>query len=97
MMRIILLGEAEEEMREAAGYYEREARGLGADFLDEVGHAFGRIQEHPHGGAIVRGRVRRWLVRRFPYGILYRVDPDEIVVLAVMHLKRRPGYWRGRR
>ena len=44
----------------------------------------------------MRGDVRRRLIRRFPLGVLYRIDPDEIVILAVMHLSRRPDYWHGR-
>jgi plasmid stabilization system protein ParE len=97
MKPIIFLPEAEEEMLEAARFYETQTSGLGADFLLEIRRATEGISKNPGAGRILRGKVHRRLVRRFPYGLLYRVDPNEIVVMAVMHLRRRPGYWRGRR
>jgi toxin ParE1/3/4 len=97
MKPIVFLPEAEEEMVEAARFYETQATGLGADFLMAIRRATEGISKNPRAGRVLRGKVRRRLVRRFPYGLLYRVDPDEIVVMAVMHLRRRPGYWRGRR
>jgi plasmid stabilization system protein ParE len=96
MRRPVFLAPAEEEMLEAARYYERQAPGLGEDFLAEVRRAVDRIAENPQAGSIVRGEMRRRLVQRFPFGILYRVDPQEIVIIAVMHLRRRPGYWADR-
>jgi plasmid stabilization system protein ParE len=97
MKPIIFLPEAEEEMVEAARFYETQTSGLGADFLLEIRRATEGISKNPRAGRVLRGKVRRRLVRRFPYGLLYHVDPNEIVVVAVMHLRRRPGYWRGRR
>ncbi len=97
MKPIIFLPEAEEEMVEAARFYETQTSGLGADFLLEIRRVTEGISKNPRAGRILRGKVRRRLVRRFPYGLLYRIDPDEIVVMAVMHLRRSPGYWRGRR
>jgi len=96
MKLIIFLPEAEEEMLEAARFYEAQTSGLGADFLLEIRRATEGISKNPRAGRVLRGKVRRRLVRRFPYGLLYYVDPNEIVVVAVMHLRRRPGYWRGR-
>jgi plasmid stabilization system protein ParE len=81
---------------EAARYYESQVPALGAAFLKEVRRASGAIASYPEAAAIVRGHTRRRLLRRFPYGVLYRVDPQEIVVVAVMHLRRKPGYWLGR-
>ena len=83
-------------MVEAARYYESQALGLGAAFLKEVRQASEAIASYPEAAAIVRGHTRRRLLRRFPYGLLYRADPQEIVVVAVMHLGRKPGYWVGR-
>ena len=96
MTRIVFLDPAEEEMLDAAAYYQSQTAGLGNDFLAEVQHAIQRIAENPKSGRSIRGEVRRWLLRRFPFGILYRIDPEEIVIVAVMHLRRRPGYWRDR-
>jgi len=83
-------------MLEAAQYYESQTRGLGHEFLGEVQRTVARIIENPRLGQIVREGIRRRLVPKFPFGILYRIDPDEIVIIAVMHLRRRPGYWADR-
>ena len=83
-------------MREAAAFYEERAKGLGLAFLNEVEHAVTSILEHPNAGTVVGPDVRRRLVRRFPYGVLYRIESEGIVVVAIMHLKRKPGYWKRR-
>jgi hypothetical protein len=54
------------------------------------------IEDHPEAGMILQGGVRRRLLRRFPYALLYRIKPSGIRILAVMNLKRRPTYWVGR-
>lgn len=87
---------AKVELNEAAQYYEAETPGLGAAFLAEVERSIATLIEHPESGPVVRGFVRRRVLRRFPYGLLYRVRSDQIRILAVMNLKRRPAYWIGR-
>jgi hypothetical protein len=84
---------ADRELNEAAQYYDSEEPGLGASFLDEVDHCLRSIQAQPAAGAILRGSVRRRLLRRFPYALLYTINPGGIRILAVMNLKRRPAYW----
>jgi plasmid stabilization system protein ParE len=96
MTSVVFLTPAEEEMLEASAYYEGQARGLGRDFLAEFQRTVNSIVENPRVGRVLRLSIRRRLMRRFPFGILYRVDPNEIVIIAVMHLRRRPGYWRER-
>ncbi len=83
-------------MVEAAKFYEQRHDGLGVDFLSEVEHSIERLRANPEAGRSLRAGIRRRLLRRFPYGLLYRVDAEEIVIVAVMHLRRRPGYWRVR-
>lgn len=87
---------AERELNDAAQYYELESQGLGASFLQEVDRCLRLIDEHPEAGAILRGAVRRRLLRRFPYAILYKTGSVGVRVLAIMNLKRRPTYWVGR-
>jgi toxin ParE1/3/4 len=87
---------AEQELNDAAQYYELESPGLGAAFLTEVQRCCDGIAEYPEAGHIVLGSIRRRLVRRFPYAILYTTRPGVVRVLAVMNLKRRPAYWVGR-
>jgi plasmid stabilization system protein ParE len=87
---------AELELSEAAQYYDLESPGLGASFLNEVERCTAAIAEHPEVGAFVRGSIRRRLVHRFPYGILYSHTSTEVRILVIMNLKRRPNYWVGR-
>ncbi|OGW13567.1 MAG: hypothetical protein A3G93_10400 [Nitrospinae bacterium RIFCSPLOWO2_12_FULL_45_22] len=96
MKPAVLLPEAEQEMLEAARYYEAQATGLGVDYLSEVEHAVRTIEEVPATWPIIEGELRRRLIRRFPFGILYRIEPEEIVIVAVAHLRRKPGYWKER-
>ena len=87
---------AEYELNEAAQYYNLEDLGLGAAFLEEVDRCLQFIQASPEAGAIFHGTVRRRLLRRFPYGLLYKIKSSGIRILAVMNLRRRPTYWVGR-
>lgn len=96
MNPVVFLPEAEQEMLEAAGYYESQATGFGADFLFEAERAVNSVAKLPLAWPVIEGELRRRLVRRFPFGILYRTEPEEIVIVAVAHLRRKPGYWRER-
>ena len=87
---------AERELKDAAQYYEAESPGLGDAFLGEVNHSCNVIAEYPEAAPLLLGSVRRRLLRRFPYALLYSVRPEAIRILAVMNLKRRPTYWIGR-
>jgi plasmid stabilization system protein ParE len=90
------LPEAEEEFREAARYYESEAPGIGIAFAAEVLKAVRSICENPFRTIAVGSGIRRTVLRHFPYSILYAVETDLIVIVAVAHQKRRPTYWRAR-
>jgi plasmid stabilization system protein ParE len=87
---------ADRELNEAAQYYELETPGLGLAFVNEVERCVRSISQHPEAGTAVQGPVRRRLLRRFPYALLYSIKPDGIRILAVMNQKRRPTYWVGR-
>jgi plasmid stabilization system protein ParE len=93
MKPVIFLPDAEAEMIEAARFYESRASGLGHALLDCVDRGVADIREYPRRWPLIRGRVRRRLIRRFPYGILYREDENEIVIIAIMDLRRHPDYW----
>ena len=84
---------AEHEIADAAHYYEEQAQGLGVDFLDKIDSAIQDLSKHPERWPVLCHDIRRRLIHRFPYGILYRNNSDEIVVLAVMHMRRHPNYW----
>ncbi|HAR41158.1 MAG TPA: plasmid stabilization protein [Bdellovibrionales bacterium] len=95
-MPILFLPEAEQEMIEAARYYHSQSAGLGTEYLSEVEHAVHSIATSPHTWPILQGDLRRRLIRRFPYGILYRIEPEEIIIVAISHLRKKPGYWKKR-
>lgn len=96
MKHVRFLRPAELELMEAAKYYEQQAVGLGSEFLDQVDAAIKEFSEHPEQCPIVKLNIRRRLVHRFPYVLLYRLEPEEIVIQATMHTRRRPDYWFGR-
>lgn len=88
--------EAHFEYLAAASYYDGEQPGLGARFSMEVEAAIARIVEAPLRWPVFEDDVRRCMTRTFPYAILYSVEHDSILILAVMHCSRRPGYWKRR-
>lgn len=88
--------EAEEEFEAAVAWYEERDTGLGLDFAAEVRGAIRLAQSMPLAWPEMEENVRRVLVHRFPYGVLYSPEGGRIHILAVMHLRRRPGYWRER-
>ncbi len=77
-------------------YYESQQTELGFQFSLEVDKAVERIRANPEAGTPLSVKIRRRLLERFPYAIIYSLRPDRIRVLAVMHSSRRPGYWMGR-
>jgi len=96
MMPTDFLPEADQEMLEAARYYQSLSSGLGDDYLAEVEHAVQSIASSPQTWPVLEGDLRRRLIKRFPFGILYRIEPDKILIIAVAHLRKKPGYWKKR-
>ena len=92
-MKVRFLTPAEIEMFEASVYYEMQAYDLGANFLDIIEEAVADIAEYPDTWPVIDYGIRRRIVRRFPYSILYRIHTDEIIIVAIMHQKQKPGYW----
>jgi plasmid stabilization system protein ParE len=88
--------EAEAELISAAQYFERHVENLGLDFILAVRRAYERIVAFPDSGHPFGRRLRRSLIPGFPYGLLYRVERSRMLIVAVAHLHRRPGYWRSR-
>ena len=96
MRRVSFHPVAEQELNDAASYYNTQSPGLGNAFLDELQRTVGQICEHPEAAPLVNRIVRRKLVPRFPNGVMYSLTRDSIRILAIANLKRRPFYWRGR-
>jgi len=89
--------EAEVEALEAAKWYENRSQGLGRAFLDLVEQTLEDVATRPRQFPRVYGDIRRALLKRFPFGVFFRLGGDRIRVLAVMHLSRNPQRWRRRR
>jgi mRNA-degrading endonuclease RelE of RelBE toxin-antitoxin system len=101
-MKIRFLVAAETDMRDAADRYETLQAGLGDSFLQELSHRLELVESRPRlFGREECSRSRREIrfcrLRRFPYRIVFEIREPEIVVLAVAHARRRPGYWKHRR
>lgn len=88
--------EAQRELEDGTLWYESQRPGLGAEFLEEVSRAAAAVMERPSTWPRYPGNTHRYLLHRFPYALVYAVRVDFVVVLAVMHLRRKPGYWRHR-
>ena len=95
-MDIVLHPLAEAELLESVSFYEDRASGLGRDFILDFEKTVGQIEEHPEIGVRMGTRVRRHLFRRFPFSVLYRPEGEHIRVLALMHHRPHPGYWKDR-
>ena len=83
-------------MTESAVFYEKESEGLGSAFLDEIERAITKICDHKEIGRLYIGNIRQYTLTRFPYSILYLVENQEIIVVAIAHHRRKPGFWRNR-
>jgi toxin ParE2 len=91
---IRFLEAARDDLRDAIHYYEAQRPGLGAEFRDEIRSSLERIERFPEAWHPLSQHTRRCRTHRFPYGIIYQVREDEILVVAVAHLHRRPDYWK---
>lgn len=95
-MKLRFLEPAASELAEAIDHCESERPGLGQRFLAEVESTIERILLHPDGWARLSTHTRRCLTRKFPYALVYQTRENETLIVAVMHQRRRPHYWRDR-
>ena len=92
-MKVAFLPPAQSELDEAVAWYNRQAAGLGREFLDELDRAVRRAIAFPLSYPEIERGIRRCRLARFPYGVIYGIDGESLVVVAVAHLHRRPRYW----
>lgn len=95
-MKIRFLTLAQREVDDAVIWYEQQAEGLSRDFLDQLDRAVRLVKSHPKIATLIQADIRRFLVARFPYSLIYGIDDDSIVVIAVAHQHRHPRYWADR-
>ena len=96
-MRYVFHPEALAEYAEAVQYYAQQRTEVAQAFINAVEDAVYRVREVPTRYAIIDEDVRRCMTNRFPYGILYVIEPDYILILAVMNCSRKPKYWQNRK
>ena len=95
-MRVEFHPEALREFQESATFYEARQSGLGVRFVAAVQSSVNHIVISPESWRVMEGDVRRFLTKVFPYAVLYAIESDYILIVAVMHCHREPGYWHHR-
>ena len=101
-MRTRILDLAKKELTRSITWYDHQREGLGEEFLNNFARAVRSIQENPKGytrmlGEPTRREVRGYVMKRFPFVVVYEVLADEISISAVAHGRKRPGYWKRRK
>lgn len=96
-MKYLFHPEALVEYAQAVQYYKEQRTEVAQAFINAVEDAIYQIREFPTRWSLFDEDVRRCLTRKFPYGILYTIEQDYILILAVMHCSREPGYWKNRK
>jgi plasmid stabilization system protein ParE len=87
---------AKAEIQAAYQWFEREREGLGEEFLRAVDRVVGIIAEYPEGFPVVHRDIRRAVLKRFPYAVVYRLKADHVIVVGCFHSKRDPKSWLAR-
>lgn len=96
MLKARFLLVAQEEFDAAFDWYAQQSSKAAKGFRDEVVKAAKRAQQNPWTYASIDRRHKAVFVHRYPYRIIYRIENDSIVIVAVSHTKQRPSHWRGR-
>ncbi len=92
-MHVVFNELARDELNDAIALYELEVKGLGVQFRQEIIDGIKRIFKHPKAWSVERGEIRRYILHKFPYKILYSIEKDHIYIIAIAHQHRRPDYW----
>lgn len=95
-MKVRFLSFAQQELDDAVSWYNAQAAGLGLEFLDELDRAIRRSVSFPFASMEIEPGLRRCLIARFPYGLVYGIDADTLIVVAIAHLHREPRIWSDR-
>ncbi len=93
-MKFSFTPQARQDVRNAIEFYEARRLGWGSEFLKELRATLGYVCQFPNGGTRMTSSLRRWRIKRFPYAVVYRHEGQQVIVAVVMHLLRKPGYWK---
>jgi plasmid stabilization system protein ParE len=94
--RLVVRSQAIAELVEARDWFDAQRSGLGQEFVMEVDLTLSEVHARPESFPAVYGEKRRAIVHRFPYGVLFRIVGDTIVILGIIHGRRNPESWRRR-
>lgn len=92
-MKVVYSQYAKQELFDAIDFYEFEYKDLGQEFKAEVRRASIRILNYPQAWSVEKGDIRKCILHKFPYKILYSVEADHIFIIAIAHQHRKPDYW----
>jgi len=92
-VKVRFLTLAQQEVDEAVAWFGERAEGKGVDFLDELDRIVRLVKTYPFAAPQIDLEIRRRLFARFPYSLIYGIDHNTIVVIAVAHSRRAPHYW----
>ena len=92
-MRVVFSPEARDDFEDAARYYDAQRPGLGDELRREIRNFLPKLRNAPLNFPAVRGDIRRLMLERFPYKLLYSVESDYVYAIAVAHRRRSPDYW----
>ncbi len=95
-MKIEFLPEAKAELDEAIEYYELQVKGLGATFKSVAKSTIKRISTFPTAWSVVCPDIRKCIMHKFPYTVLYSIEEETILIIAIAHQHRYPNYWSDR-
>jgi plasmid stabilization system protein ParE len=93
---LIIRPEAEDDIDQAFRWYELQSIGLGTRFLGAVEEGLKQLQDHPTSYQVIHEPVRRLLLKRFPYALLYTIVEGRLIVIACFHAKQSPEIWKSR-
>ena len=95
-MNVRFLSLTEQEIDEAVAWFDEQVEGKGTEFLDELDRVIRRVKAYPFASTQIEPDIRRSLFAHFPYSLIYGIEEQTIVVIAVAHFRRTPRYWVGR-
>lgn len=93
-MRLRVLPPAQEQLGEALEFYGKIRESLGAAFLKEVKRGYAQLKREPFIGSPIEYDERKYVLRGYPYNLIYRIEESTVVVLAIAHHSRKYGFWR---
>jgi len=92
-MQIIFNELAKDELNEAVDFYNFELPGSGNSFKEEIKKSINRILEYPTAWPTITQDIRKYILHKFPYKILYSIEKDHIYIIAIAHQHRKPNFW----